>query len=108
MSAAGWLYWRGESVPRRYADALRQISACLLRADLGADLGSPSRVAAWHDARYAATIFQCIASFSIDFISVTGYPPNKSPEPTASGRFSLFHKIQVRRVAVTRWLSFFR
>jgi len=33
----------------------------------------------------------------------------KSPEHlTAVGRFSLFHKIQVRRVAVTRWLSFFR
>ena len=34
--------------------------------------------------------------------------PNKSPEPTAIGRFSLFHKIRVRRVAVTRWLSFLR
>ena len=95
MSAAGWLYWRGESVPRRYAAAFRQISACLLRADLGADFGSPSRVAAWHDARYAATIFQCIASFSIDFMSVTRYPPNQSPEPTTIGAVSAFVKPQI-------------
>jgi len=40
--------------------------------------------------------------------SVATIRPNKSPEPTAIGRFSLFIKVQVRRVAVTRWLSFLR
>ena len=33
--------------------------------------------------------------------------PNKTPEPTAIGTFSFFIKVRVRRVAVTRWLSFF-
>jgi hypothetical protein len=103
LSAAHWLYWFGESVPRRYAAAFRQISACLLRADFGADFGSPSRVAAWHDARYAATIFQCIASFSIDFISVASYLPNQSPEPKP-GRVSICYSDIVRPA----WLSFFR
>jgi hypothetical protein len=48
-----------------------------------------------------------IAVFHI-FMSVHEMLPNKSPEPTAIGRLSLFHKIRVRRVAVTRWLSFCR
>ena len=52
----------GELVPLRYADALRQISACRRRSDFGADFGIDSSVAAWHEARYAAVIFQCAAS----------------------------------------------
>jgi heme/copper-type cytochrome/quinol oxidase subunit 1 len=70
LSAAHWLYCFGESVPRRYATAFRQMSACRRRSDFDADFGIDSSVAAWHDARYAATIFQCIASFSIAFWSV--------------------------------------
>ena len=105
MSAAGWLYWRGESVPRRYAAAFRQISACRRRSDFDADFGIDSSVAAWYDARYAATIFQCIASFSIDFMSVTSYPPNQSPEPTADSAGSSASRA-TRFVRL--WLSFFR
>jgi hypothetical protein len=34
-------------------------------------------------------------------------PPNKSPEPTGVGAFSLFHKIQVCHDSVRPWLSFY-